>query len=108
MNQIYDQIINLVKNNISNINDNHVQFSDTNYKPLNFDKNNFNEIKNIKSDNKIAFIDGGSSEIIKSSNFSLNLIRVYYTIYQNNKRINAKKHDFYSFISTKNIKNELF
>jgi len=46
MHKIYDQIINLVKNNISNIKDNHVQFSDPNYKPLNFDKNNFKEIKN--------------------------------------------------------------
>ena len=108
MQQIYNQIIDLVKNNISNINDNHVQFSDTNYKPFNFDKNNFKEIKNSESNNKIAFIDGGSSEIIKSSNFSLNLIRIYYTIYQQNKRIKAKKRDFYAFISTKNIDNELF
>jgi len=108
MQQIYNQIINLVKNNISNIKDNNIQFSDTNYKPFNFDKSNFKEINNIDSSRKIAFIDGGSAEIIKSSNFSLNLIRVYYTIYRNNKRINAKKYDFYSFISTKNINNELF
>jgi|TARA_B100001964_G_scaffold224653_1_gene271709 hypothetical protein len=108
MQEIYNQIINLVKNNISNVNDNHVQFSDPNYKPFNFDKNNFHEIKNIESNNKIAFIDAGSSEIIKSSNFSLNLIRVYYTIYQNNKRINAKKQDFYAFVYTKNIDDELY
>jgi len=108
MQQIYDQIINLVKNNISNIKDNYVQFSDTNYKPFNFDKNNFKGIKKSESKNKIAFIDGGSSEIIKSSNFSLNLIRTYYTIYQNNKRIKAKRQDFYAFTHTKDIDNELF
>jgi len=108
MHQIYDQIISLVKSNISNIKDNHIQFSDTNYKPFNFDKNNFKEIKNIDSNKKIAFIDGGSSEIIKSSNFSLNLIRIYYTIYQQNKRIASNKQDFYAFIHTKNIDNELF
>ena len=108
MQQIYNQIINLVKNNISNINDNYVQFSDKSYKSINFDKNNFKEIKNIDSNKKIAFIDGGSAEIIKSSNFSLNLIRIYYTIYQNNKRIDSKKFDFYVFVSTKNIDNELF
>ena len=108
MRQIYNQIINMIKNNISNIKDNHIQFSNPDYRPFNFDKNNFTEIKKSESKNKIVFIDGGSSEIIKSSNFSLNLIRVYYTIYQNNKRINSKKIDFYSFISTKNINNELF
>ena len=108
MHQVYNQIINLVKSNISNIKDNHIQFSDSNYEPFNFDKNNFTEIKKSESKNKIAFIDGGNSEIIKSSNFSLNLIRLYYTVYQNNKRINAKKQDFYAFVYTKNIDNELF
>ena len=38
----------------------------------------------------------------------MNLIRIYYTIYSNNKRIKAKKIDFYAFISTKNVNNELF
>ncbi len=108
MRQIYDQIIDLVKNNLTNIKDSHIPFSDPNYKPFNFDKNNFNEIKYSDSDSKMAFIDGGSSEIIKSSNFSLNLIRVYYTIYQNNKRISAKKQEFYAFVHTKEINNELF
>ena len=108
MHQIYNQIISLIKNNISNINDNHIQFSDPNYKPLNFDRKNFHLIENSATNNKIAFIDGGSSEIISSSNFSLSLIRVYYTIYQNNKRINAKKQDFYAFAYAKDIDNELF
>ncbi|MEK6876533.1 MAG: DNA double-strand break repair nuclease NurA, partial [Nanoarchaeota archaeon] len=108
MHQIYSQIINLVKNNISGADDSHIQFSDQNYKPLNFDKNNFHQIKNAEKNSKIAFIDAGSAEIIKSPNFSLNLIRVYYTIYQQNKRINSKKFDFYAFISAKNIDNELF
>ncbi|GAG14957.1 unnamed protein product, partial [marine sediment metagenome] len=108
MHQIYDQIINLVKNNITDIKDNHIQFSDSNYKPFDFDNKNFHEIKNSEANNKIAFIDGGSSEIIKSSNFSLNLIRVYYTIYQKNKRIASKKQDFYTFVYTKDIDNELF
>ena len=106
MHQIYDQIINLVKSNIFNINDAHIQFSDQKYKPFNFDIDNFHEIKNSESSSKIAFIDAGSAEIIKSSNFSLILIRVYNAICQNNKRINSKKQDFYAFVSAKNIDNE--
>ena len=108
MQQTYDKIISLVKNNISDIDDNHVQFSDTNYKPFNFNKDNFKQIKDSNANNKIAFIDGGSSEIIKSPNFSLNLIRVYYTIYKENKRITAKKHDFYVFVNAKEKNNEIF
>jgi hypothetical protein len=108
MDSIYNKIIDLVKNNISNIKDNHIQFSDPNYKPINFDKNNFNIIKNNGVNSKIAFIDGGSAEILKSSNFSLNLIRIYYTIYKQNKRIISKKHDFYVFINAKEKDNEIF
>ncbi len=108
MDQSYDKIINLVKNNISGANDGHVQFSDQNYAPFSFDIKNFQLIENRTSGGKMAFIDGGSSEIIKSSNFSLNLIRVYYAIYENNKRVKSKKSEFYSFISAKNIDNELF
>ena len=108
MHQIYSQIISLVKSNISSADDIHIQFSDQNYNPLDFDKNNFHQIKNAEKTSKIAFIDAGSAEIIKSPNFSLNLIRAYCTIYKNDKRVNSKKLDFYSFISAKNIGNELF
>lgn len=108
MDQAYSQIISLVKNNISNVNDSHIQFSDPGYKPFNFDMKNFHEIKQTNADNKIAFIDGGSSEIIKSSSFSLSLIRVYCAIYQNNKRIEAKKHGFYAFAHAKDVDGELF
>jgi len=108
MHQMYDQIVNLVKKNITKIDDSYVQFSDPDYKPYKFDKNNFHEIKNNDSNNKIAFIDGGSSEIFKSSNFSLNLIRIYYTIYLNNKRIESNKQEFYAFIYARNNENELY
>lgn len=108
MRQTYNKIIDLVKNNLSSFNDSHIQFSDPAYTPFHFSKDNFHEIKKIESNNKIAFIDGGSAEIIKSSNFSLNLIRIYYSVYKNNKRISSKKHDFYAFVYAKNVDNELF
>ena len=108
MGEIHERVISLMKDSITNIDDSYIQFSNPDYTPFNFNKNYFNEIKENGTDSKIAFIDGGSSEIIKSSNFSLSLMKVYYTIYQNNKRINAKKQDFYSFVSAKNIDNELF
>lgn len=108
MEDINEKVIALIKENISNANDSHVQFSSPDYKPFPFDIQNFSEIKNIGKNNKIAFIDSGSAEIIKSSNFSLNLIRVYCTIYHDNKRIDAKKLDFYAFVSAKDMDNELF
>ena len=108
MHQIYSQIIGLIKNTISGTDDSYIHFSDSDYKPFPLTKNNFSRIKNSGIGNKIAFIDAGSSEIIKSPNFSLNLIRVYYAIYRQNIRILSKKHEFYAFVYTQNIGNELF
>lgn len=61
-------------------------------------KNNFKQINIINSNHKIAFIDGGNAEIIGASNFSLQLIRIYYTIYSNNKRILNKRKEYYILV----------
>jgi hypothetical protein len=80
----------------------HIQFNDSSYKPIKLSKENFHEIKTIKSNQRIAFIDGGNTEILKAPNFSLQLIRIYLTIYQNNKRIDSKKIEFYILINAIN------
>ncbi|MFH2027746.1 MAG: hypothetical protein ABIJ08_01275 [Nanoarchaeota archaeon] len=69
-------------------------------KSYDISKDNFYEINDVESDAKIVFIDGGNSEILSAANFSLQLIRVYYTIYQNNERIKADKKEFYVLINS--------
>jgi len=108
MEDIFNKIIELVKNNTFEANDNCVKFSDPNYEAFEFRRENFHSIKGLDKINKIAFVDGGNAEIIKSSNFSLNLIRVYYSIYSGNKKVKSMKTDFYSFTYAKDIDNELF
>jgi len=83
------------------------KFSGEGYRAYKIDVKNFHEIKKLNSGKKIAFIDGGNAEIIGSANFSLNLIRVCYVIYQNNKKINAKKFDIFAFIKAVNENNEI-
>lgn len=65
-----------------------------------FDKGNFHKIPGRKpeelSDKKIAFIDGGNAEIVSAPNLSVNFIRLYYTIYKNNKRCRSKRLEFYT------------
>ena len=70
-------------------------FPEDGYTPVSFSSQNAKEIKPIQQEAKIAFIDGGNTEIICSSQCSLQLIRIYYCIYQKNKRIASKKHDFF-------------
>jgi len=99
--QIITKIINSLNSNLEE-KGTYVQFNNPDYKPIKIDKNNFHEIKNTESNQKIAFIDGGNTEILKAPNFSLQLIRTYYTIYQNNRRISSRKKEFYILINATN------
>lgn len=78
------------------------------YASISLSKDNFHEITNIKSSKKIAFIDGGNQEIFGAHNFSLQLIRIYYCIYQNNKRIEKGTYEAYALISAKKKEKSLF
>ena len=75
------------------------EFSDSRYKPIKISRENFREIKKISSDRKIAFIDGGNAEILKSSSFSLQLIRAFNVIYQKNKKLKTETREFFVLIS---------
>ncbi|MBW2984159.1 DNA double-strand break repair nuclease NurA [Candidatus Woesearchaeota archaeon] len=74
-------------------------FSDNSYKPVKVNKENFHSL-NGGGKGRICFIDGGNAELIKSANNSLQLIRIYYTIYSGNKRISSKKIEFFVLISS--------
>ncbi len=92
MKEIYEEFIKSIEN--KNLGD-EIIFKDTKEKT---NKNNFRQISLAKSNKKIAFIDGGNAEIFGAANFSLQLARVYYTIYHNNKRIINKRKDYYLLI----------
>ena len=85
----------------------YAQFNDSSYKPIKIDNNNFHEINGMVSNKKIMFIDGGNAEILKASNFSLQLMRIYYSIYQQNKKIASKKHEFYVLVNALNKDEEI-
>lgn len=82
-------------------------FGKKGYKPFVISKDNFSNIQNIKSDKKICFVDGGNQEIIGAHNFSFQLIRVYYCVFKNNKKIESKIFENYVLISTKKVDNKL-
>lgn len=103
---IIENIINSLNNSLKEKGE-YVQFNDPSYKPIKISKDNFHEIKDIKENKKIAFIDGGNTEILKAPNFSLQLIRIYYSIYENNKKISSKKKEFYILINAINQENNI-
>ena len=64
------------------------------------DKSLFYSIADKKG-GKIAFVDGGNAEILGGANFSLQLVRIYYVIFENNKRIKQNKTEFYLLVTAK-------
>ncbi len=85
----------------------YVQFNDPSYRPIKISKEHFHEIGDRADNAKIAFIDGGNTEILKAPNFSVQLIRIYHTIYKENRRISSKKQEFYILISAINQKDNI-
>ncbi len=83
------------------------KFSGEGYAPYKIAKENFHEVKPINN-KKIAFIDGGNAEIIGSENFSLNLVRVCYAVYKNNKKVIAKKFEIFAFVQALNRNGEIY
>ena len=83
------------------------KFSGEGYRAHKIDSRNFHEISKISSNKKIAFVDGGNAEIIASGNFSLNLIRIRYAIYQSNKKISVKKYEILAFTQAISKNNEI-
>ncbi len=77
-----------------------LKFSDEGYVPLRIDKKNFCIAPTRTSNRKMIFVDGGITEILGAPNFSLSLIRIYYTIYQNNKRIKADRSEFFALVKS--------
>lgn len=55
------------------------------YQTYPLDKKNFRKIPSYKNNRKIAFIDGGNQELLAAPEYSLQLNRVYFNIFKNNK-----------------------
>ncbi len=83
------------------------KFSGEGYRAHKIDAKNFHEINKKVPSKRIAFVDGGSAEILGSANFSLNLIRVSYAIYQGGGKIISKKFEILAFIRSVSLGNEI-
>jgi len=103
-----DDIIKGILKNIKTVEQDAILFETDNNTSIPINKDNFQKLPENKSSKKICFIDGGNLEIIKSPSLSLFFNRIYYTIYQNNKRIQNKTFEFYTLITTLNKEDRIF
>jgi len=87
MSLVMDKIISEVINSLN---------KKINYKDnLDISRDNFVRVNKLDSNKKIAFIDGGNAELLKANNFSLQIIRVFGVVFQNNKKIKSMKNEFF-------------
>jgi hypothetical protein len=73
------------------------------YKPVPFSHAFFKKIETTKG-KSLAFVDGGNAEILKAPNFSLQLCRVAYCIFEQGKRAKQERKDFFVLVNVVNGK----
>ena len=84
-------------------------FNEESYEVFQLEKDRFCNINNKKINRKIFFVDGGNQELFGTSNFSIQLNRVYFNIFDGTKRIvQSKIPDTIEFFSltVSNFKND--
>lgn len=83
-----------------------ITFSSDKIDGIEINKKKFTQISENKIIKEICFVDGGNQEIIGSSNFSLQFIRIYYNIFLDNK-IDSRKYEFFVLINSINENNNI-
>ena len=88
--------------------DGHPHFDDKRYIAYPLNIGNFRLIEDITSNKKIAFIDGGNAEIFSSSNMCIGFVRVYCSVFKENRKIGSEKTEFYVVVKTAIEKETMF
>ncbi len=82
------------------------------YRAYPFNVNYFKPINMVNSKRKLAFIDGGNCELIGAPNFSIQLNRIYFNIFQGKRRIPKttipEKIEFFSATSANFRKDQIY
>ncbi len=103
-----DALVKKILEKIKNPEEDSILFDSSDLPSFKIDKNNFLKIIEKTSDKKIAFVDGGNLEIIRSPSLSLFFNRIYYNIYKYNKRIKSGVFEFYTLITAISKENKIF
>ncbi len=93
-----------------------VVFPGSEYESIPFSPDHFHQISDLNAgivneevmaenleETKIAFIDGGNSVILETPSVCVQIIRLYFNIYKNTKKINSGKYEFFTLSKSKYI-----
>ncbi len=113
------EVIDRIIENISSENktcpewDEKLCFSETDCLSAEFSKDNFENILPVTNpeqniNQSITFIDGGNAEIFASPDRGISFIRIFHTVYKENKRIRCSADEFYTLAKTSMVDFKLF
>lgn len=85
--EIIDEIILSLTGKIGNNKVGTPYFKTPPYHIFQITKNDFKSVNEVDSKRKIAFIDGGNSEILGAPDFSIQINRIYFNIFLNNEKM---------------------
>ena len=71
-------VVDMLENNISNIPSGKPSFADDRYSPFDLNVDYFHPLPKLRSERKIAFVDGGSSELMSAPNFAIGLSAIVF------------------------------
>ena len=88
------------------------KFADKRYTSRDFSTKFFSSISSIECDSKLSFIDGGNAPVYDSPNVTVQLSRVYFNLFKNEKRVNprylSQRMEFYTICYTTAEKDRIF
>lgn len=93
------EIIEDIKRLANNTSDHEYLYMGKYYKGILLDKKNFHNIPMISDMRNMWFVDGGSSILFEGAGFALGMIKVVAVLYDQNKRKDIKKIEFYILIN---------
>jgi hypothetical protein len=82
-----EQLVKILQSKIKDIEFGIPTFGDPQYKPFSLTINNFHNIPEESYHGKLCFIDGGNIHLLKAPNFVVDLTRIYFNEFEDNKKI---------------------
>jgi hypothetical protein len=93
-------VVQVLERNILDVPAGQPAFADPRYSSFALNSDYFYPLPKLRGKRKISFVDGGSTEIIGAPNFAVGLTRLYFCVFEGDRRIEAvnvpQRIDFYT------------
>lgn len=102
---VMNSLIDSLSNTLKKQGDGNKILIDEKFENMELIKENFQEIKHDEKIKKIAYVDGGNIELLGAPNYSIQLNRTYFSIFEGKKRFKPKilqpRNEFLSYAISK-------